>query len=92
MSSGTDATEPAAPDEARQGHLLGNAPAAATPAEALGLVGAGAVAVLAVALIKMRLGVPGHHVALILPPVALGIAVWPRRSATSLRRCRTTAS
>lgn len=39
----------------------------------------GALAALAAQLVKGRFGVPGHHLLLVLPPYAAGLAVVPRR-------------
>lgn len=59
----------------------GDAPGAL---EVIALLLAGAAGSALAGLLKLRLGVPGHHVALALLPIALGVSCVPRRGAGTL--------
>jgi hypothetical protein len=63
---------------------LAQARAQVSAAEVLILLASGAAAAAAVGLAKLGLGIPGHSIVLAALPMALGIALAPRRAAGSL--------
>lgn len=61
--------------------VLAHAPQRVSAAEVVLLLASGCVAAMAVGLLKLNLGIPGHSIVLAALPMAFGVSVAPRRFA-----------
>lgn len=64
--------------------VLARAPERVSAAEVVLLLASGAVAAMAVGLLKLNLGIPGHAIVLAAVPMVFAVSVAPRRFAGSL--------